>query len=74
MPTPSEFFDPRLVAVYDTLNFYLDLAAELSASAIVDIGGGTGLFTCEPAEHGHRLIGVASSGAMLGAEMRRVES
>ena len=38
VPTFSEFSDPRLVAIYDTVNpiaeyetFYLDLAAHLSA-------------------------------------------
>ena len=52
-PIFREFSDPRLVAVYDTVNpiaeyetFYLDLAAKLSASSIIDIGCGTGLLTC----------------------------
>jgi SAM-dependent methyltransferase len=72
VPTLSEFSDPRLVAVYDTVNpiaeyetFYLDLAAKLSASSIIDIGCGTGLLTCELAKQGHRLIGVEPSSAML---------
>jgi predicted RNA methylase len=54
MPTFSEFSDPQLVALYDTVNpiaeyetFYVDLAAGLSASSIIDIGCGTGLLTCE---------------------------
>jgi predicted RNA methylase len=53
VPTFSEFSDPRLVAIYDTVNpiaeyetFYLDLAAKLSASSIIDFGCGTGLLTC----------------------------
>jgi SAM-dependent methyltransferase len=72
VPTFSEFSDPRLVAIYDTVNpitdyesFYLDLAAKLSASSIIDIGCGTGLLTCELAKRGHRLIGVEPSKAML---------
>ena len=71
-PTFSEFSDPRLVATYDTVNpiaeyktFYLDLAAKLSASSIIDIGCGTGLLTCELSKRGHRLIGVEPSREML---------
>jgi hypothetical protein len=45
----AEFTDPRLVAIYDTVNsyandtqprFYLQLAAELGAASIVDLGCG----------------------------------
>ena len=74
MTTFSEFYDPRLVAVYDTLNpiaeyerFYLDLAQKLSASSIVDVGCGTGLLTCELAGRGHRLVGVEPSGRCSGS-------
>jgi SAM-dependent methyltransferase len=70
--TFQEFTDPRLVALYDTLNpfaadtaFYIELAAGLSASSIVDIGCGTGLLTCELARRGHRVTGVDPSSAML---------
>ncbi len=78
MPTFSEFYDPRLVAIYNTVNpiagyerFYLDLAAKLSASTIIDVGCGTGLLTCELAKRGHRLIGVEPSSAMLALARRR---
>ena len=78
VPNFSEFYDPRLVAVYDTVNpiaeyetFYLDLAAKLSASSIIDIGCGTGLLTCELAKRGHRLIGVEPSNVMLAVARRR---
>jgi SAM-dependent methyltransferase len=74
----GEFFDPRLVAIYDTVcpiaeyeTFYLDLATKLSASSIIDIGCGTGLLTCELANRGHRLIGVEPSNAMLALARRR---
>ena len=49
--TSLKFTDPRLVAIYDTVNpyadgtqprFYAALAAELGASSIVDLGCGTG--------------------------------
>jgi hypothetical protein len=43
------------IAEYET--FYLDLAAKLSASSIIDIACGTGLLTCELAKRSHRLIG-----------------
>lgn len=76
--TFSEFSDPRLVAIYDTVNpfaadteFYLRLTAELSAGPIVDIGCGTGLLTCELAKRGHRIIGVDPSSAMLAVARRR---
>src|SRR5215204_6753872 len=69
---------PRLVAIYDTVNpiaeyetFYLDLAAKLSASSIIDIGCGTGLLTCELAKRGHRLIELEPSRAMLDAARYR---
>lgn len=45
--------------------FYLRLAAGLSAATIVDVGCGTGLLACELAGRGHRVVGVDPSGAML---------
>jgi SAM-dependent methyltransferase len=61
----TEFSDPRLVALYDALNpfsanttFYLEAAARLGASTIIDIGCGMGLLTCELARRGGSLIGV----------------
>ncbi len=78
MATFQEFADPRLVALYDTLNpfaadtaFYIELAAELSTSSIVDIGCGTGLLTCELARRGHRVTGVDPSSAMLDVARHR---
>jgi SAM-dependent methyltransferase len=56
------------IAEYET--FYLDLAAKLSASSIIDIGCGTGLLTCELAKRGHRLIGVEPSNVMLAVAQR----
>lgn len=74
----SEYADPRLVALYDALcthrrdtDFYLELAAELSASSVVDIGCGTGLLACDLAERGHAVIGVDPSPAMIGYARNR---
>jgi len=68
----AEFTDPRLVALYDTVcpmgedrDFYLELAAELQATTIVDIGCGTGLLACELARRGHDVTGVDPARAML---------
>jgi SAM-dependent methyltransferase len=78
VPDLDEFYDPRLVAIYDSVNpiaeyetFYLDLASKLSASSVIDIGCGTGLLTCALAKRGHRLIGVEPSKAMLEVARRR---
>jgi ubiquinone/menaquinone biosynthesis C-methylase UbiE len=74
----SEFYDPRLVAIYDTVNpiaeyrmFYLELAAQLAASSIIDMGCGSGLLTCELAKQGHQLIAVEPSSAMLNLAQHR---
>jgi SAM-dependent methyltransferase len=70
----AEFYDPRLVAVYNTVcpldgyeQFYLKLAEELSATTIIDIGCGTGLLTCELAKHGYYMIGIEPAKLMLDA-------
>ena len=79
-PSIAEFTDPRLVAVYDTVNpyatdaqpgFYARLAAELGAVSIVDLGCGTGLITCELARQGYRLTGVDPAPAMVDVARRR---
>ncbi len=71
-PNYSEFYDPRLVAIYNTVcpvdgyeKFYVELARKLSASTIIDIGCGTGLLTCALAKQGHQMIGVEPSIFML---------
>ncbi len=80
MATIAEFTDPRLVAIYDTMNpysadaqpgFYSQLAAEVGAASIVDLGCGTGLITCELARQGYQLIGVDPAPAMLDIARRR---
>lgn len=74
----TEYTDPRLVALYDALcarrrdtDFYLWLAAQLSASSVVDIGCGTGSLACELAARGHEVTGVDPSPAMIAFARRR---
>ncbi|MEA2974970.1 MAG: hypothetical protein QOF19_490 [Alphaproteobacteria bacterium] len=77
-PNYREFSDPRLVALYDSLNasvadreFYCRLAERLSASIIIDLGCGTGLLTYELAKRGYRMVGVEPSSAMLAVARRK---
>jgi SAM-dependent methyltransferase len=76
----AEFDDPRLVAVYETVNEYdlgtqpdfcRELAIEIDATTIVDVGCGTGLITRELARLGYRMIGVDPAPAMLEIARRR---
>ncbi|WP_431802782.1 class I SAM-dependent methyltransferase [Microbacterium sp. bgisy203] len=64
--------DPRLVELYDIDNpdgpdhdFYRALAADVDASAIVDLGCGTGMLTTTLARPGRSVVGVDPSAAML---------
>ncbi|MDP9153861.1 MAG: class I SAM-dependent methyltransferase [Pseudomonadota bacterium] len=74
---PSTLYtDPRLVALYDTLNpaaadtaFYLALAA--GKDRVIDIGCGTGLLTCELAAQGAHVIGIDPAPAMLKVARKR---
>ncbi len=70
----DEFSDPRLVAIYDSANsyapntqptFYSQLAEDLGATTIVDLGCGTGVITCELARLGYDVIGVDPAPEML---------
>jgi SAM-dependent methyltransferase len=74
----GEFADPRMAAVYDALgpdradlDFYLNLAAELAATSVIDIGCGTGLLACELARRGHQVTGVDPSATMLAIARNR---
>lgn len=66
------YTDPRLVDLYDIENprgadtdFYVQLAAELDARHILDLGCGTGLFTRELAINGRQVVGIDPASAML---------
>ncbi len=76
----AEFDDPRLVAIYESVNEYdlgtqpdfcRELATEIHATTIVDVGCGTGLITRELARLGYHMIGVEPSPAMLEIARRR---
>ena len=68
---PSTLYtDPRLAALYDTLNpiaadttFYLTLAE--GKNHVVDLGCGTGLLACELAARGHRVVAIDPAPEML---------
>lgn len=70
MPCAS-YADPRLAAVYDTLNppgadaaFYLDLAGDRPRT-VLDMGCGTGRLACDLAARGHQVTGADPAPAML---------
>ncbi|GEM_PF-2516574 len=74
----EHYVDPRLVELYDIENprgadadFYLDLAAELDAHRILELGCGTGLLTRELATPGRQVVGVDPSPAMLAFARRQ---
>lgn len=66
------FEDPRLAQVYDPLDpdrsdldVYVQLADELGARSVLDIGCGTGTFACALAHRGIDVIAVDPAGASL---------
>lgn len=68
----TQFSDPKLVAIYNTVNpiddykdFYIDLAQKLSSQLILDIGAGTGLITSELVSKGFSVIAIEPSVEML---------
>ena len=77
----TEFSDPRLVALYDTLNalgndseFFCQQAAKLSASSIIDLGCGTGLLTYELAKRGYKMVGIEPAEAMLAVAREKLHA
>jgi SAM-dependent methyltransferase len=71
VPDPI-FADPRLVAHYDAIEgarpdlvAYLDIATELGARTVLDVGCGTGTLACELARRGYEVIGLDPAAASL---------
>lgn len=78
MPLDLHYVDSRLVDLYDSDNprgvdtdFYVQLAAELGAHTILDLGCGTGLLTRELAVAGRRVLGIDPAVTMLAYARRQ---
>ena len=78
MKLDEHYVDPRLVELYDIENprgndtdFYIELATDLHAQVILDLGCGTGLLTRELAIEGRQVIGVDPAPAMLAYARRQ---
>src|SRR5688500_14531214 len=76
----AEFTDPRLAAAYDTLNvyepgtqhdFYLQLAQQLRASTVIEVGSGTGLVSTDLTRPGVDVIGLEPPESMLAVARHR---
>jgi SAM-dependent methyltransferase len=68
----EHYLNPRLVALYDLentgrddTNFYVNLASELGAKHILDLGCGTGVLALALVAEGRRIVGIDPSAAML---------
>ena len=69
----EQYSNPKIAGLYNQTNqpyplekaLYLDLAKEISAKKIIDIGCGTGLLTLELAKLGYEMIGLEPGKAML---------
>ena len=71
-PPDAVFADPRLAALYDALDAdrsdldaYVAIVEEVSATAIVDIGCGTGCLAVRLAELGKQVVGVDPAAASI---------
>lgn len=72
MKLDLHYTDPGLVSLYDACNprgidtdFFLNLADDVCAKNIIDLGCGTGLLTREYYQHGRRVVGVDPSKEMI---------
>lgn len=73
------FADPRLAAIYDSLDAperrdldpYLAMADEFGAHSIIDIGCGTGTLACRLAMRGYDVVGIDPAAASLDMARRK---
>lgn len=77
----KHYVDPRLVDLYDIENprgidtdFYVELADEIDAKRVVDLGCGTGLITRAFIKDGRDVIGVDPAPAMLAYAKRQPDA
>lgn len=75
-----EDYDARLVELYDDDNpdgpdheFYRQLADEISARSILDVGCGTGILTATFVRAGRRVVGIDPSRNMIAYAANRVD-
>ena len=75
------FDDPRLAQVYDPLDpdrsdldVYVDIALELGATSVLDIGCGTGTFACMLASRGIHVTAVDPAAASLEVARRKPDA
>jgi SAM-dependent methyltransferase len=81
MRVDDGFTDPRLAATYDIENagrrddidFYVELARDLDAHDVIDLGCGTGVLATELARRGHAVVGIDPAEAMLEIGRRRTD-
>nr|WP_235019947.1 class I SAM-dependent methyltransferase [Ruania rhizosphaerae] len=78
LPSDGVFDDARLAAVYDALdpdrsdlNLYVDIAQELGARSVLDVGCGTGTLATVLAGRGCDVVGVDPAGASLDVARRK---
>jgi hypothetical protein len=78
MSASLEFTNQALVAVYDAINpiddkidFFVELAKDLQADKIIDLGCGTGLLSQELIKQGHTVIGVEPAAGMIEQAKRK---
>ena len=81
MKLDLHYIEPRLVELYETDNprgidydFYIQLAKDIHAKNILDLGCGTGLLAREMASHGWNVTGIDPAAAMLAYGQKQADA